>query len=1026
MGFIGNVLGGKSNKFQATPATNNYQAQQADLQKSDYANSIANSQANQQGNMANQQSLYNQFGEMAAGRGPSLAQLQLQQGLQSSQAAAAGQAAGIKGINPALAGRMALQNQSALAGQSAMASAQTRMQEQFGAMGAQAGLAGQMGQQNLGMLQGAGGLQQGQNALTLSNLQQQQQLNQQTAAQNANMQMGAQQINAGVAGQNANVNAGLVGGLLGGAASAGAAAMSDERAKEDISYTGQNDEFGDPKAIFRYKGSPQVYEGVIAQDVEKLNPGMVAEGADGLKRVHPALAPRKLAQGGKPTYGSQIMKLYEGGEIPDYFNGLGSDSRKSLQNMFTGIGGKGKSPAPTTPQVAGTAGPIVDESAGMNLSLPAGASAVGDFPIAGLAMAAHGGRLDVTQGGLVPGEAQYEGDTEANDVVPALLTPEEIVIPKSIAHDPEAAAEFVRQINAKDGDEDDDSFKKLLKHRRKFAEGGAVAPPVNTDVAINEPLPPVPAEIPNTPEAVAAYYTGLGHKVKLDPNNTPTPDYVSKPNLVEAQQPPYQPPEKPILDAVADGGNKYYGPAGVIRDEYRTPGGAAPVSLAAAAEAARSVFPGAAGGPGGPQLSTQVTALPPPETNASLPGTPQTPGQGPGGLGDFGYGKAFDLQSQAARDAAKVRGTLGAEQSEAWKKANENMKVQEERFQTNLAAAQKENNNLYESVRNMKVDPNQFWEDGQPGGGVGNKILGAISLIVGGAGAGLTGGPNQALAVIQRRIDQNIDAQKANITKGQNLLSYNLQKTENMIQAELMTRSQILAVVQGQIAEAGARAQGPEAAANAKAAEGQIQMARAGVERQLAAQRAMAQILTGSGEGPAQATFEALPPEEQRKLLEQQVMVDEERYAVDKNGKPQIDERTGQPIVKIVAERRYARSPEDAKLARRDLAANREVKLKLQKLDDFRRANPLGAILPATRQQAKSLLDDLLLSWNQAQEGLMRLNQGEREIIESAIANPSSIWGSATGKVKSSFDVLRSAIEQKRRTIQDTYLLPIR
>ena len=47
-------------------------------------------------------------------------------------------------------------------------------------------------------------------------------------------------------------------------------------------------------------------------------------------------------------------------------------------------------------------------------------------------------------GGHVPGKAQYPGNDYRNDVVPAVLSPEEIVVPNSVSHDPDAAADFVK------------------------------------------------------------------------------------------------------------------------------------------------------------------------------------------------------------------------------------------------------------------------------------------------------------------------------------------------------------------------------------------------------------------------------------------------------------------------------------------------------------------------------------------------------------------------------------------------------
>ena len=55
----------------------------------------------------------------------------------------------------------------------------------------------------------------------------------------------------------------------------------------------------------------------------------------------------------------------------------------------------------------------------------------------------------MTAGGDVPGRARTAGDNASNDTVPAMLSPGEIVIPRSHAHSPEAAADFVRALKSR-------------------------------------------------------------------------------------------------------------------------------------------------------------------------------------------------------------------------------------------------------------------------------------------------------------------------------------------------------------------------------------------------------------------------------------------------------------------------------------------------------------------------------------------------------------------------------------------------
>jgi hypothetical protein len=73
--------------------------------------------------------------------------------------------------------------------------------------------------------------------------------------------------------------------------------------------------------------------------------------------------------------------------------------------------------------------------------------------------------------GHVPGQAVVAGDSPTNDVVPAALSPGEIVIPRTHAHSPEAAASFVEALQRKQG-----GYANVAR-ARAYADGGEVEEP---------------------------------------------------------------------------------------------------------------------------------------------------------------------------------------------------------------------------------------------------------------------------------------------------------------------------------------------------------------------------------------------------------------------------------------------------------------------------------------------------------------------------------------------------------------------
>ncbi len=121
MGFLGDLFG--------TNATYN-----------SHPEATAQSISNQGNTMQQQQQLLDTLKQQAAGQGPNPAQQMLQQSTQSNNAQNAGFLASQKGINPAIAQRLAAQNAAQMNQQSAGQGAVLGAQQQLAAQGQQAGV----------------------------------------------------------------------------------------------------------------------------------------------------------------------------------------------------------------------------------------------------------------------------------------------------------------------------------------------------------------------------------------------------------------------------------------------------------------------------------------------------------------------------------------------------------------------------------------------------------------------------------------------------------------------------------------------------------------------------------------------------------------------------------------------------------------------------------------------------------------------------------------------------------------------
>lgn len=68
-----------------------------------------------------------------------------------------------------------------------------------------------------------------------------------------------------------------------------------------------------------------------------------------------------------------------------------------------------------------------------------------------------------SKGGEVTGQAHVDGDDEKNDTVPAMLSPGEIVIPRSKAEDPDKAKEFIDHLKGVKSKDSSGEYSKVLE-----------------------------------------------------------------------------------------------------------------------------------------------------------------------------------------------------------------------------------------------------------------------------------------------------------------------------------------------------------------------------------------------------------------------------------------------------------------------------------------------------------------------------------------------------------------------------------
>jgi hypothetical protein len=394
-------LGGFQNQQLNPNALNMSQANQTGQAQSQLAGQLGQGmRGNINFGAANQtlgqnQGLINQLMAQSQGLGPNPAMDQLRMTTDANIRNQTAQTAGARGINPALAARIAAQSgaatQQGAAGQAALQSAQ----QQLGAQGQ----AGQLIGQQAGLQTQMAGM----------NAQQQQQYAA-LLAQALGQQRGQDIGQSATQGQ-----AGL--GLMG------------NQNQAALGYMGLQNQ--------AYAGANGINAGVSAQNANT----NFQYGQQGLGML------QGLAQGA-------MMAINKGGEVPEPF--VDAVRSKGMRMAGGGLAQyqafQGQDPLQAELGLVGGA-PTADLS-GMGQGLGkylkgvfASGPQMGSFD-SGAAMGGSGDLAMASTGGQVDGRAKAQGDSIKNDTVPALLSPGEIVIPRSAATDAQAAHAFLDKILA--------------------------------------------------------------------------------------------------------------------------------------------------------------------------------------------------------------------------------------------------------------------------------------------------------------------------------------------------------------------------------------------------------------------------------------------------------------------------------------------------------------------------------------------------------------------------------------------------
>lgn len=296
-----------------------------------------------------------------------------------------------------------------------------------------------------------------------------------------------------------------------------------------------------------------------------------------------------------------------------------------------------------------------------------------------------------------------------------------------------------------------------------------------------------------------------------------------------------------------------------------------------------------------------------------------------------------------------------------------------------------EQSHYQQQLAEGKINPNRYFENMSTG----KRVATAISLILGGIGAGLTKGPNVAMQVMNKAVDDDIAAQKADIGKNQNLLSFNLQKYHRLDMAEAATRLQYNTNLQMQLQAAQSKATNGVAQSVLHLQMGKLQQEAYQLKYTMALNMAKGKVLgAGSVEGGLPEGQEPLALLSDPKYQEKRVIVNGRAYqAADKA---------------------------DAEKMRRTESIAGPVSKQIQELQSLSKDPSTKFAGTPSNQRAHSIMGNLAVQLPQL-TGLTRVNEVEINHLITSFQDPTR-FDQALGSSKNTqfLKTMEEELESKR------------
>ncbi len=258
---------------------------------------------------------------------------------------------------------------------------------------------------------------------------------------------------------------------------------------------------------------------------------------------------------------------------------------------------------------------------------------------------------------------------------------------------------------------------------------------------------------------------------------------------------------------------------------------------------------------------------------------PQAPAAPIDYMKQSGLGSALNMQQRGVRELGQAQAEGAEAQAQEFenlakasadfdlqvKDIREKREVERATLMDRIGTIQKEN------AAKAEINPNRFWENKTTGG----KITSAIAIMLGALGGVMTGqGGNAAMDIINKSIDQDINAQKDAYEKGRTRLQDEkstyatvMDEYGNKEMATLAARASNLQAVDLKLKAIAARTNSGQARAQAEIKSGEIQEEIGKLNMGIGMQAAKTAAVRGAMSGPGVEDPGLLPEDMQKRAV---------------------------------------------------------------------------------------------------------------------------------------------------------------